>query len=159
MFAEFEKVAHPPEQPLLIWDGQCGLCKYWVSVWEDRTVGVRYRPYQEAAEGFPEIPLKEFKKASRFITPDGRVFSGPDSAYMSMAHFEKPRKRWHRWYQTKPGFRALSKHGYNFIAKNRSPFMKITIAFWGTDPHNRKPFWLIWLAGFAAIIIAAIMPG
>jgi predicted DCC family thiol-disulfide oxidoreductase YuxK len=152
MFSEIEKVNNPPSQPLLIWDGQCGFCKYWVTVWQRRTVGVLYRPFQEISEEFPEIPLKEFKKASRFLTEDGRVFSGPDSAYMSIAYFNRPQQHWHYWYETKPWFRKLSKQGYNFIAKNRSAFMKITIAMWGRDPNNRKPFWFMWLVGFGVVI-------
>lgn len=157
MFAKILKTQNTPKQPLFIWDGECGFCKYWIIVWKSKTVHLTYDTFQEVAEEFPEIPLKEFKKASRLIEPDGSVFSGPDSAYRTLWYFEKPQKYWHRWYQQSGLFRWLSDHGYNSIAKNRPLMMKLTLAFWGRNPLKRKPFWLLWLVAAIGLIYITFM--
>ena len=42
--------------PTLVYDGDCGICGYWVQYWRDLTSGrVVFRPYQEAAKDFPSI--------------------------------------------------------------------------------------------------------
>ena len=146
MFQKIPRTQSPPSKPLMIWDGNCGFCAYWIQVWERNSSGITFKTYQEVGDQFPEIPLKEFKKASRFIEPNGQIFSGPDSAYRSFFHFKRPLKFPHRWYQKSRSFRWLSDHAYNFMAKNRPAMMKITHAFWGKNPKQQKPFYLIWLA-------------
>jgi predicted DCC family thiol-disulfide oxidoreductase YuxK len=152
MFAKIQKTQSPPSQALFIWDGECGFCKYWIIIWKSKTTNLNYKTFQEVSDEFPDIPLKEFKKASRLIEIDGSVFSGPDSAYRTFWYFEKTQKHWHRWYQQSSLFRQLSDHGYNFIAKNRPLMMKLTLAFWGKNPVNRKPYWVIWLVGFLSVL-------
>jgi len=156
MFAKIQKTLSPPAQPLFIWDGECGFCKYWIIVWKIKTSDLTYKTFQEVASEFPDIPLKEFKKASRLIEVDGSVYSGPDSAYRTMWYFAKPQKHWHRWYQHFSLFRSLSDHGYNFIAKNRPMMMTLTLAFWGKNPLKRKPFWLLWLLGIFAVVLGTV---
>ena len=57
----------------LVYDGDCGICRYWVSYWERQTGGrVVYRPYQEAAADFPTISLAAFERAIQLIEPGGR---------------------------------------------------------------------------------------
>jgi predicted DCC family thiol-disulfide oxidoreductase YuxK len=156
MFAKIQKTQSPPSQALFIWDGECGFCKYWIIIWKSKTTNLNYKTFQEVSDEFPDIPLKEFKKASRLIEIDGSVFSGPDSAYRTFWYFEKTQKHWHRWYQQSSLFRQLSDHGYNFIAKNRPLMMKLTLAFWGKNPVNRKPYWVVWLVGFLSVLAILI---
>ena len=41
-------------RPTLVYDGDCGICRYWVDYWRGLTgERVIYRPYQEAAVDFP----------------------------------------------------------------------------------------------------------
>ncbi|MCE7057108.1 DUF393 domain-containing protein [Algoriphagus sp. AGSA1] len=152
MFAYIQKTQTPPAQPLFIWDGECGFCKYWITLWKSKTKGLTYKTFQEIASDFPDIPLKEFKKASRLIETDGSVFSGPDSAYRTFWYFPKSKKHWHRWYLKSELFQSISDHGYNWIAKNRPLMMKLTLAFWGKNPLKRKPYWIIWLMGLLGIM-------
>ena len=57
-----------------VYDGDCGICRYWVNYWHGLTdERVLYRPYQEAAADFPEIPREAFPHAVQLIEPDGRV--------------------------------------------------------------------------------------
>ncbi len=136
----------------MIWDGACGFCKYWILVWKKNSENIEFKTFQEVSDEFPEIPLKEFKKASRFIETDGSIHSGPDSAYMSLYHFNEPITFLHRWYEKYNWFQWISDHVYNEIAKHRPLLMKVTIAFWGKNPLKQKPYWIAWLLGLVAVI-------
>jgi len=154
MFTKFKKTAYlPSEKPVFVWDGECGFCKYWVTYWEFNTEDkIEYKTFQNTAAQFKDIPLKEFKKASRLIETDGSIFSGPDSAYRSFTYFKKKPFPWHSWYKKYNLFAKLSDHGYNFIAKNRAFMFTVTKLFFGKNPLKIKPYWLIYLFFFLAII-------
>lgn len=137
--------------PVLVWDGECGFCKYWVTRWKHLTRGkIQFSTYQEVAAQFPDIPLKEFKKASRLIEPDGVVYSGPDSAYRSYTYAQQSLP-WHRWYVSYPLFRWLSDHGYNHIAKHRPLYFTLTKACFGNDPVHLKPYWVLYIVGILGV--------
>ncbi len=154
MFTKFYRTNYPPtEKPMMVWDGECGFCKYWVTRWKMYTGDrITYKTYQEVASQFKDIPLKEFKKASRLIEPNGSVYSGPDSAYRSFAYSEEKHWPWHDWYERFPVFTKLSDHSYNFIAKHRSFFYKLTVFCFGKDPKNSQPYWLYYILLILAIL-------
>ncbi|MDN3725462.1 DCC1-like thiol-disulfide oxidoreductase family protein [Aequorivita sp. SDUM287046] len=145
MFSKIQRTAFPPlEKPMMVWDGECGFCKYWITHWKSKTADrLDYRTYQEVAGNFPDIPLKEFKKASRLIELDGTVYSGPDSAYKSFTYFKTEDFRWHRWYSKDNWFTWLSDRGYNFIAKHRSFMFPLSKIFFGKNPEAMKPYWFL----------------
>src|SRR5947208_15283891 len=63
-------------RPTFVYDDACGICRYWVNYWHGLTdERVLYRPYQDAAADFPEIPREAFPHAVQLIEPDGRVYS------------------------------------------------------------------------------------
>lgn len=133
---------------MLVWDGDCTFCKFWVTRWKMKTgEAVEYITYQKVAAKFQDIPIKEFKKASRFIALDGSIYSGPDSAYKSYTYAKESTLPWHQWYRNYYWFTWLSDHSYNYIAKNRSAFYKITVACFGKDPERLKPYWLLYVLG------------
>ncbi|MDX1761287.1 MAG: DCC1-like thiol-disulfide oxidoreductase family protein [Christiangramia sp.] len=151
MFKKIEYTKYSPSKPVLIWDGDCGFCKFWKTRWQEKTEGkVDFETYQEKASDFPDIPLKEFKKASRLIESDGKVYSGPDSAYRSLWHAD--RKTYHEWYKKYDWFESISDYGYNHIAKNRHFYFQVTKLFFGDDPLKLKPYWLIYLLIIFSII-------
>lgn len=131
---------------MMAWDGACGFCNYWITRWKSKTGDrINYKTFQEIAGQFKDIPLKEFKKASRLIEPNGSVFSGPDSAYRSFTYFEKEDSRWHHWYVKYVWFVFLSDHLYNFTAKHRGFMFVLTKLFFGKDPESLKPYWFLLL--------------
>ncbi len=154
MFQKFDTTAYPPrEKPVLVWDGNCGFCAFWVERWQQKTKGqIDFITFQEIAEQFKDIPLKEFKKASRLIEPNGSVYSGPDSAYRSYHYTSNPFP-WHRWYKKYAWFTWLSDHGYNHIAKNRPFFFRLTHALFGKNPKKLKLYWLLYLTIVAVGVI------
>ena len=39
------------DPPTLVYDGECGICRYWVTYWQELTEDrVIYRAYQEAGQ-------------------------------------------------------------------------------------------------------------
>ena len=152
MFTKIHKTNFPPSQPTLVWDGECKFCRWWKSRWELKTwENIRFLTYQEVAGEFPDIPPKKFKKASRLIESDGRIYSGPDSAYRSL--YLSGNNKWHCWYHQIKWFQFLSDFGYNHIAKNRNFYYKLTISFFGKDPLNPKPYWFYYILILLGLII------
>ena len=73
--------------PLLVYDGDCGFCKYWVRYWQRLTGDrVAYAPYQEVAAQFPEIPVAAFQRAVQYIAPDGKIASGAEAGVLTLSH-------------------------------------------------------------------------
>ena len=157
MFQKFNTTQYPPKiKPLLVWDGKCGFCKYWVTRWRKISEGkIDFDTYQNAAQDFPDIPLKEFKKASRLITTSGSVHGGPDSAYKSY-EIANPSSPWHGWYTKYAWFRRLSDRGYNYIAKNRSTMFTITKAMLGSNPLRFRHYWTIYLFMFTLLLLVVL---
>lgn len=144
MFQKIKSTTNPPSFPILIWDGECKFCKWWKTRWELKTSNqLSFKVYQEVASQFPDIPLKEFKKASRLIDIDGNVYSGPDSAYRSL--YLAGDKKWHQWYSNYKWFQKISDLGYNHIAKNRNFYYKATSILFGKDPEKPKKYWLFYI--------------
>ena len=145
MFQKLHHTDHPPEKPILIWDGQCGFCKYWVIRWKMMTGNkVEYAPFQEVAKKFPDIEERHFRQAARLIEPSGRIYDGPEAAYKTLTYAH----RWtflYDWYQKNALFRHLSDHAYQWIADHR-PFMgKLTVGLFGKDPRHLQHYWMIYL--------------
>lgn len=154
MFAKIEKTVFPPKNlPVMVWDGNCGFCNYWITNWKSKTGGrLQYKTYQETADDFKDIPLKEFKKASRLIEPSSIVYSGPASAYRSFYYFKKSTFPWYRWYCNYSLFTYFSDHSYNFIAKHRAAMFTLTKIFFGKDPDSLKPYWIVWMLLLGSVL-------
>jgi predicted DCC family thiol-disulfide oxidoreductase YuxK len=153
MFRKIEQTAFPPkDKPLMVFDGNCGFCKYWVIRWKKISgLGVEYKSYQEVAVMFGDIPENDFKQAVRYIDVDGRVFNGPDAAYIT--YFKKDKAKFlHQWYADKSWFMSMSDYAYQFVADNRNTMSKITVWMFGKNPANPKPFWAYYLLGLVLLI-------
>ena len=129
----------------MVWDGNCGFCKYWIIRWTRLSKGqIKFIPFQEAAPQFPEIEVEHFKSAVRLIDVDGRVYSGPEAAYKSLQMSGKFTYLYD-WYANSSVFRKLSDVGYQIIADNRNTAMKITKWLFGDNPINLKNYWVFYL--------------
>lgn len=124
-------VKNKPELPLLIYDGDCGVCRLWVDYWKSLTGDrVRYAPFQNVAVDFPEIPSEHFKKFLHLITPNGELFRGAEAVFRILSCC--PGKSWFLWlYVRIPGFSFISEAVYRSLASHRSFFYKVTMALWG----------------------------
>ena len=117
----------PPRQtPLLIYDGDCSFCKFWIEHWKSITGSrVSYAPYQEVANQFPEIPLAAFQEAVQFIDRQGAIWCGAEAVLRSLAC--APEKRWLLWcYSRVPGVAPAADFVYRFVARHRGALYRLT---------------------------------
>src|SRR5436190_15281676 len=95
------RVASPPVDPLVIYDGDCTFCCFWIRRWQHATGNqVAYLPLQDPglAARFPELPRERLETALHFIENDGAIFSAAEAAFRALAH--NPKKQWLlNWYE------------------------------------------------------------
>lgn len=146
-------------RPLLVYDGDCNFCRFWIGRWRSRTGRrIAYRRSQQVAARFPEIPRTEFDRAVQLIEPGGAVASGADAVFriFDLAGNEPLLLRAAR---ALPGFTAAARIGYRFVARHRTAFSFFTRLLWGRA--FRKPaFFLarwIFLRALGAIYLVAFV--
>jgi predicted DCC family thiol-disulfide oxidoreductase YuxK len=142
--------------PVLVYDGDCAICRYWVAYWRELTdERVDYRPYQEAAKDFPEIPPEAFQRAIQLIET-GRVYSGAAATFRVLRH-SQGRAAWWWCYSRVPGFAAMSEWTYAFFARRRDLLNRITMLLWGSRLHAERYALVSWifLRLFGAIYVSA----
>jgi predicted DCC family thiol-disulfide oxidoreductase YuxK len=126
-----------PGRPLLIYDGDCGFCKYWVRYWQALTgPGVTYAPYQEVGAQYPEIPVAAFQRAVQYVAPDGKIASGAEAVLLSLSH-ASGKGWWLTLYRRVPAFAAIAEDVYAFVASHRSALYRPSRVLWG--PDNQPP--------------------
>jgi predicted DCC family thiol-disulfide oxidoreductase YuxK len=127
------RVAAPPPRPLLVFDGDCNFCAWWVRRWQQMTGDlVDYLPVQDASitAQFPEIPRQQFDTAVQFIETDGSVYSGAEAVFRTLAHH--PNHQWLlRGYENSKLIASLTEWTYHLVAENRTFFSLLTRWFWG----------------------------
>jgi lipase maturation factor 1 len=129
--AERLRVAHPPDRPLAIFDGDCGFCRLWIARWKARTgPEVDYAPSQEVAPRFPEIPEERFAEAFQLVLPDGEVFAGGEAVF-ALAGRPPGAGGWLRLYRAVPGVAPLAELAYRIVAAHRPAAMATTRFLWG----------------------------
>lgn len=132
-----ERPASGP-RPLLVYDGDCGFCAYWVRYWQKLTGDrVDYRPYQDVAAHYPAIPLIDFQRAVQFITPDGRRASAAEASFLTLSH-ARGKGFWLALYRKLPGFAVIAERVYAFTAAHRPAFYRVSRLLWGKNyepPH------------------------
>ena len=152
-----QELSSPPllsARPVLVYDGDCGFCIFWVTRWK-RVTGERleYRPYHEVVDRFPGVPVEAFRKAVHLIEPDGRVSSGPEAIFRALATVPG-RGGWLRFYENVPGARFVLDTGYRFVAAHRPGFYQLTKLTYGKEavrrPARSGPPRGVLVVGFAA---------
>jgi predicted DCC family thiol-disulfide oxidoreductase YuxK len=123
-----------PAEPraLLVYDADCGFCVYWARYWQKLTGNaVDYRPYQEVASQYPQIPLANFQRAVQYIASDG-VASAAEASFLTLSH-ARGQGFWLTLYKRLPGFAAMAEWIYAFIAAHRSAFYRVSLFLWGRE--------------------------
>ena len=129
--------AVPPE-PLLIYDGDCGFCIYWVRYWQKLTGHqVTYAPYQEVAAQYPDIPLAAFQRAVQYVAPDGKIASGAEACFLVLSH-ASGKGFWLTLYRHLPGFAAIAERSYAFAASHRSALYRPSRVVMGIAIMSRR---------------------
>lgn len=147
----------PSVSPTLVYDGDCGICRTWVDYWQKLTgKAVAYRPYQQAAPDFPEIPLEEFKRAMTLVEPDGTAYAGAAATYRLLT-YAPSRGGWWWAYRHVPGFKPVAEAAYTFLSQRRGLLTFLTRLLWGTplEPERYNLVSWIFLRGLGLIYTAA----
>jgi len=115
----------------LVFDGDCGFCRYTVDYARALTGGkVEYRPFQEVEDQYPELTAEDFKASIWLFGPDGRSH-GADAAYRTLAIGGRPGLS--RAYRHIPGFSAISEWAYTFVSRRRLGFHRLSRIFFGRE--------------------------
>ena len=113
-----------------MYDADCGFCVYWARYWQKLTGdAVDYRPYQEVAAQYPEIPRTDFQRGVQYIRPDGSRASAAEASFLTLSH-AGGKGFWLRLYKKLPGFAAVSELTYALIAAHRSAAYRVTLFLW-----------------------------
>jgi predicted DCC family thiol-disulfide oxidoreductase YuxK len=131
--------------PTLVYDGDCAVCRYWVTYWHELTEErVQYRPYQEAAADFPAISLQQFRSAIQLIERDGQVHSGAAATFRLLRHAPS-RAAWWWCYAHLPGFAAASEAAYAFFARRRDLLQRLSKLLWGPQLRAERYAQVSWV--------------
>jgi predicted DCC family thiol-disulfide oxidoreductase YuxK len=159
MFTKLEKTKYAPKgQAVMAWDGNCGFCRYWVIKWKIMTgEKIRYQPFQEVYKEFPDIDLKYFQQAIRFIDLDGKIYTGPAAVFQALHAYAN---KW-RWvmplYNNFIPFRFLSDHFYSLVSRNRVKMYEVVIRLFGRNPARPKHLWAFYIIPLVLLILAIII--
>ena len=127
------QVALAPAKPLMIYDGECNFCKFWIARWRRSTTGrVDYIASQDArvAAQFPELPRERLAASVQLIETNGQVYGGAEAVFRSLTYSRHG--RWlFWWYQNIPGVKAVTECAYRFVARHREGFSYLTRLIWG----------------------------
>jgi predicted DCC family thiol-disulfide oxidoreductase YuxK len=148
------------DRPILVFDGDCGFCRFWVARWGYRTGDrIEYQPFQnpDIASRFPHIPADRFAGAVHLIEPDGRTSAGALAVFRLLAlagapqDTEPARLQGHASrrsgragslltgiYHRVPGAATVSERAYRVVADHRPFFTRLTTLLWGgvTEPST-----------------------
>jgi len=112
-------------KPLLIYDGDCSFCRYWVDCGRRITRdSVTYAPYQEVAAQFPQIPIERFRAAAQFVDRDGTISSGAEAIFRALSY--TPGWQWLLWLYTHLRlFAGVSERIYLWVARHRNGLSRL----------------------------------
>jgi predicted DCC family thiol-disulfide oxidoreductase YuxK len=131
--------------PHLIYDGDCGFCKYWASYWQKLTGDkVIYKPYQEVAQQYPSISIESFHRAVQYITPNGKISSAAEASFLTLSH-ARGKSFWLFLYRKLPGFAYISEKAYSFISSHRTFFYFFSILLWGRNYEPPRYALIAWM--------------
>lgn len=141
-----------PERPVMVFDGDCRFCRFWIERWRDATGDrIEYHPLQAVAARYPEIPRETFEHAVQLIepapsgSPSNRVTSGADAVFRTLEFATGP-VRLLGWLCRKiPGALPAARLIYRFIARHRTAMGRVTRWLWGTALGRPTFYFARWL--------------
>ncbi|MBS14587.1 MAG: hypothetical protein CME19_23740 [Gemmatimonadetes bacterium] len=157
------RVGAPPENPTVLFDGDCGFCRSWVNRLAETASGVDTRPYQQSRSDFPELDETSLSQAVHWIDADGAVTSGAEAAFAYWSRSSWMGRLAQTTYRSIPGFAPLSELAYRLIARSRSVTSLLARTIWGRDmsrPRFRvsgdlflRGLGLVYLAAFLSLLV------
>ena len=106
-------------KPLLIYDGDCDFCLYWIRICKNQTQDrVDYAPYQSLGTQYSQIPKDQLERSVQLVKPDGETTEGAKAMFETLGYNQD--LAWLlRIYHKFPPFAAVAEAVYYFVARNR----------------------------------------
>jgi predicted DCC family thiol-disulfide oxidoreductase YuxK len=120
-------VAVPPTKPVLVYDGDCALCRSLVRRLQPVLGGrVDCQPAQDgdAEKRFPEIPDASLATSVQLVETDGQVYAGAEALFRTMA-LGRGWRRPLRAYRCSPAFARAAEWVYRFVADRRTVWPRL----------------------------------
>lgn len=134
-----ESVSPKGKKPVLIYDGDCGFCRLWITRWSSLTGDkVDYLPAQEVGKNYPQISPELFEFSVYFVDSEGNFCSGAQAVFKTLA---TTGNLFPLAYERIPGVALISEWGYSKIAENRKLFSTLTRWIWGNTLES--PTWFL----------------
>jgi predicted DCC family thiol-disulfide oxidoreductase YuxK len=134
------------QKPRLIYDGDCNFCCRWIERWRETTGDrVEYRPSQDCAAEHPDIPPGDFDTAVQWVGADGHRESGAPAVFSALATTGTIGEALLSLYRKIPIFAGVADVGYDFVARNRMLFSRLTRLLWGNDVRSPTYATAAWL--------------
>ncbi len=123
------------DRPLLIYDGDCGFCCYWVE-YSRKLTGARvaYEPYETVAEQYPDISIVDFQRSIYLIEPNTTRTRGAEAALRTLSAV-RGHSGWRWCYEHLPGFAVFCEMLYTFVSRRRVRFHKLSRLLFGDAPE------------------------
>lgn len=144
-------------KPLLIYDGECGFCRYCVDYARALTgERVDYETYQLAAGQYPKIPLVEFRDAIQLLDGEERC-SGAEASFRLLAIGGRPGLLW--LYLRLGLFAWLSEALYQWVTRHRPLCHRLARLSWGSpwQPLDYERSTWLFMRGLALVYGAAFI--
>ena len=134
-----------PDEPLVIFDGNCGFCRIWIEYWKLITRGrVAYAPSQEVGGSYPQIPPEDLLQSVQLVLPNGNVQRGARAVFFTLTYTAG--MGWLLWaYQHIPGFGPVTEAAYRWIAAHRTFCYQLTRLTFGQQIRPLRTAKVEWL--------------
>src|SRR5690349_8899211 len=109
-------------KPAVIFDGDCGFCRYWVRRWQDRAAQtVEFFAFQDPVvpARYPNVSIERARRAVQFVDVDGSVSEGAEAVFRVLASGGRTLPL--RVYDALPPFAFAAELAYRIVAAHR-PF-------------------------------------
>ena len=114
------------QAPMMLFDGDCGFCRRWIARWRTLTgPHVRYAPYQEVHDRYPQLTRQQCAHAVQLVMPDGAVYSGAHAVLKALALGGRYAILL-RLYERVPPLAWLAERCYQLVARHRGFFSKLS---------------------------------
>ncbi|HWL52946.1 MAG TPA: lipase maturation factor family protein [Chthoniobacteraceae bacterium] len=140
-------LAQPGGRPLLVFDGDCGFCRFWVMRWREKTGDrVDFQPSQALGAQIPEVPPAAFETGVVLLEPPERpgaphrVIFGADAVIRLLEGYGAGVGRATAWLARKvPGVMPVSRWLYGGVSNHRMGWSRLTRWLWGRSAQAALP--------------------
>jgi predicted DCC family thiol-disulfide oxidoreductase YuxK len=140
------RVAKPPPNPVMIYDGDCSFCRAWIERWKQATgKEVAYVPLQDrnVPVQLPEIPRANLERAVHLVDTTGNVYAGAEAVFRTLAIGGAKIPLW--TYRHVPGVASITEAGYGLVARHRTAAWRLTRLLWGNNVLRTEYRVMRWL--------------